>query len=68
MACYHCTLCCSGRNLFGQNIGGERFLSKFTTPLTVTATLNGIAPLCVMFRSDAGMNGVGVCGGLPNGV
>jgi len=43
-------------------------LSKFTTPLTVTATLNGIAPLCVMFRSDAGMNGVGVCGGLPNGV
>jgi len=43
-------------------------LSKFTTPQTVTATLTGIASLCVMLRDDAGMNGVGVCGDLPNGV
>jgi len=43
-------------------------LSNFTTPLAVIATLTGIASLCVMLRDDAGVNGVGVCGGLPNGV
>lgn len=43
-------------------------MSKFTTPLTVTATLTGIASLCVMLRNGADVNGVGVCGDLPNGV
>jgi hypothetical protein len=54
---------CNGRILFGRAVEETHFLSKTKTPLVVRATRNGIAPLLVTLRNDAGVNGVVSRGG-----